>query len=383
MTAPFEKRLNRALNELIETRPVEGDMVRMTALATLTELFLEASHRDPDAIPAHFAEIMSALLPRVPLAARAEASRLLAHSEFLPIEIVRLLAADSHEVAGPVLRQSPCLDQNVLLEVARGPCGHKALAIASRNDLSAEIIAALLDRADVAIGATLAEGHISLDSREAGRIALLPELPTSAARRLIDVPGLDDKALAALFWRCKTQERLFIVNRMIRRREALPIAFHAAGNRSDHVLGSDLVKLAARRQAVRIAARLAANLGVPETLARTMVDDPGGEALVIAGRACHLSIDHVTGLVLLTAAEAGTSYDALRRLVDLAELIEPHLARHMIGLWNHGEAWDEPDSRPAVRHEPAIARPGARSHTPARSVPRQLERKIANAGGGE
>lgn len=363
MTRPYQDRFHDALHRLGETHAGEGKAARITALRTLVALFLEATRHETASLPAHFAEITSALLARVPLSVRAEVARCVAHSDALPGEIVRRLAADAPEVAGSVLRQNPRLAPAGLLRIARGPCPRKALAIAGRRDLTPEVVDALIARGEGEIGAALAESR-ALSADQAARIALSGTLPRHAADQLAAMPDLDPDALAALFWSVAPGRRQALIDRLIDHHRHAP-------DRAEPPLALDreVVRIAARRRRVDLAARLAAGLDLTPALASRIVDDPGGEALVVAGRAGALPVDAVTGIVLLTSPEAGTAYQALRALVDLAARLDPAVARRLVAQWRRLEA------SPAIRvqREPAVAAPGRAAARPARQAPRTAE----------
>ncbi|TCT04164.1 uncharacterized protein (DUF2336 family) [Tepidamorphus gemmatus] len=381
MVGEFESRFQQALNSLAERRaPVSGD-VRATAVTTLAELLLDSARIGNRDLPEHFSALMLALLPRVELATRREVSRRLAHCDLVPPEVARLLARDLPEVAGPMLRQSPVLSREDLDAAATGDCDEKARAVAGRADLDGELIDALIARGDPGIAAALAMAPGRLDAARAERLALTPGLGRTAAQRLVERAQLSEAALAALFWPADTATRRAIIDQMrsrLRDRNggAARLAPTPPTRRDPaaETLASSLFALAAAGERLELAARLGDALDLPREIARRIVDDPGGEPLAVAARAADLPTDRITGIVLLTVTEAGTSLDGLRRLVELADWLEREVATTMVTLWSGAGQ----EVRRTVRHEPAIARPAARAVRPAQP-PRRLEDVIADA----
>lgn len=384
MSDGFESRFQQALTSLAERRTPASDDVRATAVTTLADLMLDSARIGNTRLPEHFSELMLALLPRVGPRVRLDIARRLAHCDLVPVEVVRLLADDEPEVAGPMLRQSPLLDAGDLHDIATGPSDEKARAIAGRADLPGDVVGALVDRGDPVIGASLALSPSRfLTDDLAERLARVPDLPGVAARRLIELAELSDAALSDLFWVVDHDARGRILDRIARRRRELarrdagaPAPAAGARDPQADALGQALFALAAAGERAELAVRLGEALRLPREVARRIVDDAQGEALAVAARAADLPTDRITGIVLLAVPDAGTSLDALKRLVALAEQLEPETARTVVALWSGTPA----TARRASRHEPAIARPAARSPRPAAApAPRRLEDVVADA----
>jgi len=372
MNDGFEARFQDALTTLVNSRTPETDDVRATALNTLSDLILESEQAGERQIPNHFAELMLALLPKVSPHSRETIARRLAPCGLLTDEIVRAFLAETSEIAGPILRQSPLISVDHMLEIATGDCDEKARTVASRPDLTADVIHALIDRKDPVAGASLALSQSPLiDDAIAERIAAIPNLPRVAARRLVELADLSDEALAGLFWLVEDHARRGIIERIVERRSEPRIA---ADPEADAELGDALFALAAAGDRAEIASRLAAALSLPRAMGARIVSDLKGDALTVAARAAGVSPDRVTGIVLLTVTEAGQSYDVLRTLAGLAASLTTETARYIVALWSvHGLV----DRRPA-RHVPAVARPSERALRPGASEPRRLDDLVAD-----
>ncbi|WP_436639960.1 DUF2336 domain-containing protein [Microbaculum sp. FT89] len=374
MDQGFEERFQDALSTLIGSRMIEADDVRATALNTLTDLIHETARRGDRHVPAHFGELMGALFPRVSPQIRATISRRLAPCELVSPDIARLMIADSAEIAAPMLRHSPVLTTQDLYDVAVGDSEEKARAMASRTDLTAEIVSALVDRQDPAIATSLALTQTAaVDEATAERIAAIPNLPRSAARRLIESAELSDDALARLFWLVEDDARRAILERIANRHGGGEAGARTHPHHAGVDLGETLFALAAVGERAEIAHRLASTLSLPRELGARIVGDLHGEPLTVATRAAGIAPDQATGIILLTVTEAGRSYDVLRTLAGLAESLTPAVARHVVGLWSAA-----PASGTTARHEPSVARPSARAPRSAAGAPRRLEDVVAD-----
>ena len=101
----------------------------------------------------------------------------------LPHDIVLSLARDEAQVARPILRTSPLLDDEDLVEIAREGTRAHRLAIAERDDLSARVAQALCESRDPSVIKAL----LANDS------AALPEpLLHAILDAMDDTPGIVD-----------------------------------------------------------------------------------------------------------------------------------------------------------------------------------------------
>jgi uncharacterized protein (DUF2336 family) len=134
--------------------------------------------------------------------ARSVLADVLKRIAHVPRDIVMSLARDEAQVARPILRTSPLLDDDELVEIARECSRAHRLAIAERDDLSAKVAQALCESRDpLVIRALLANEsaalpepllHAILDAMDdrpgiVDAMTRRPELPASVKHRL--APG--------------------------------------------------------------------------------------------------------------------------------------------------------------------------------------------------
>src|SRR5262249_19707172 len=94
-------------------------------------------------------ELLIDLIPHAELVARAELAERLSQFANAPRNLVGRMARENEIlVAGPLLRRSPVLDEQVLLEIARAKGQQHLLAISERGALSSERTDVMMLRGD-------------------------------------------------------------------------------------------------------------------------------------------------------------------------------------------------------------------------------------------
>lgn len=129
---------------------------RSQILQRITDLFVLGSARFSDDDIALFDDVIGRLAAKIEQSAQVLLASRLAPLTNSPPKTIRMLAFnDAIEVAGPVLSQSPRLDEQTLVEVASQKGQGHMLAIARRPSLSEAVTTVLVKRGDrgVVIGA--------------------------------------------------------------------------------------------------------------------------------------------------------------------------------------------------------------------------------------
>lgn len=155
---------------------------RADAVRRISELFLQgaASFR-PDHVDL-FDGVLSSLVPHAEIAARADLAERLSTLANAPRGLVGQLAHDDEiAIAGPLLRHSPVIDENMLLEIASMKGQGHLLAMAERDTLSPDLTDVMVARGDRAVvrraaanaGARFSEGGYSTLIKRAGQDGVL------------------------------------------------------------------------------------------------------------------------------------------------------------------------------------------------------------------
>ena len=121
-----------------------GEMLRH-----VTTLFLEGAPYFKEDHIRLFDYVFACLVEEIETKAKADLSARLAPIPNAPLEILRRLAKDDDiVVAGPVLAQSPCLEEKDLVDIARSKGQAHLFALSSREQLNANIADILVQRGD-------------------------------------------------------------------------------------------------------------------------------------------------------------------------------------------------------------------------------------------
>lgn len=192
-TSSFSQDLAQVAAKLATDRDLEPDFCERLTRA-LTQLWSAIADRMRDEDRARFDSILVRVVPTTSVGTRIELSDSIARSSTPPRGVLLVLAHDQIAVAGPILRLSPALADDDLVDIARR-CGVTHMgAIAERPELSLRVTDVLVLRGDDHVravvvanaGAHLSDksfARLSLQAREDGVFGLrliarvdLPEL---------------------------------------------------------------------------------------------------------------------------------------------------------------------------------------------------------------
>ena len=122
---------------------------RAEAARRITELFLQgAANFRPDHVEL-FDGVLIGLVPHTEIAARADLAERLSVLANAPRGLVGQLAReDEISIAGPLLRRSPVIDEQALIEIARLKGQGHLLAMSERPTLSPDLTDVIVRRGD-------------------------------------------------------------------------------------------------------------------------------------------------------------------------------------------------------------------------------------------
>lgn len=310
------------------------------------------------------ADVLDELLRSADVQLRIKVAKRLAQQHEAPRGLLRRLAHDQFEVAGPILRQSLLLSDFDMMDIAQsGTIPHK-LEIARREKVSETVAAALCTGADLEVMSVLLrnEGARFASSTMDVMVRVAAE-HESIARLLIARPEMRPAQALALFWSVSHDMRRMILDRFAASRQILqdaaedvfPLAAHE--DSPDGAVREALAYID-RRQRDRRAAEVtpfgsleglverAAQIGFTEELRaeaavlanvqrdllNRMIDDFGGEPLAILAKATGLSRQHLTGMI-----EGAGRMDALNRAeqaVRVFDTMSVDKAQTVLRYWN-------------------------------------------------
>ena len=347
MTTPGTPNLD-GLDDLARLRGVD---TRPTLARVLTDLYVQ-KHAHTLGEETHYTELVLRLLDAVDIATRAVVAQKLAAYPAAPRAVVLRLARDVIDVAEPLLRHSPCLPGAELASIAH-ECGPlHAAAIAARRSLADTTSRAPSERAPAA------RPTASPLPRSSQWRQIIGETEVSAAP-----PA--ETGLGELFLKATSDERRVILANLD---PADPIPPRAVPSESVERLEA----AALARRPAEFASELQRALGVTGEIARRMIDDGGGEPLLIAARALDMSSEVLVRILLFVNPTIGES---VARVFALAQLYldmpraaalqllaslrsgAPARAMHQPALWDDGAAAGRRAGTEAARRGVAPAAP--------------------------
>ncbi len=323
------KQLEARLLGLARDKSQQG---RKVLVENISDLFVASEGRRSDQEWSLASEILQGLLHEVELAVRHDIAGRLSHIDDAPRDLIMMLANDESEVARPILLKSGVLQDLDLMEIIKHRSLEHRLAIATRPGVSEEVADALVENGeDDVIEALLSNGdavlsrrasqHLVEESRRVGRLreplVRRPDLPPDLAHRM--------------FWWVSAALRKHILSCYEIAEEVLDdIIQHSTKSVQNEKTSpqqpqTEAEKLVARLadlgqlnerfllQALRqrhISAFIAglARLGeLDVAMARRIVLDPGGEALLVLCKTMDMDRAIFASVFLLTrrAAEGG------------------------------------------------------------------------------
>lgn len=310
------------------------------------------------------ADVLDELLRSADVQLRIKVAKRLAQQHEAPRGLLRRLAHDQFEVAGPILRQSLLLSDFDMMDIAQsGSVPHK-LEIARREKVSETVAAALCTGADIEVMSVLLrnEGARFASSTMDVMVRVAAE-HESIARLLIARPEMRPAQALALFWSVSHDMRRMILDRFAASRQILQDAAEdvfplAAREDSPDGAVREALAYIDRRQRDRRAAEVtpfgsleglverAAQIGFTEELRaeaavlanvqrdllNRMIDDFGGEPLAILAKATGLSRQHLSGMI-----EGAGRMDAINRAeqaVRVFDTMSVDKAQTVLRYWN-------------------------------------------------
>ncbi|MCK0196371.1 hypothetical protein MWN34_05525 [Ancylobacter sp. 6x-1] len=249
---------------------------------------------------------------------RAFASATLARRADLPREVALRLAQEPIEVAEPMLRLSPALDEDSLRSLAQDASpAHAntiAAAIAARRVVSPGLARHLAETLHQARSAAMTDGPLPAPDT----VSALQ--PSSAATR----------PLPQAYLRSGRTERAAILEHLVTMpplpmTERVPHAGSAMVERLEQAIEA--------RRSDEAVTLLSLALRTARDTAQDIAQDRTGEALIVAARALGLSFELASRLVFLLHPELAPSTVRVLALAELYEQLPDGHAQHLAAAW--------------------------------------------------
>lgn len=340
---------------------------RVRTLQRLSALLLSCAERlNPSQIGV-FDEVLVRLLDRVGARALAELSVALANFAAPPERTVRQLARhQSPDVAGPLLSRSPILLDAEIIEIAKNRSQRHLAAVASRQNLNEALTDIILKLAGKEASRALAKNPSACfssrglavllaaarrDETIAVSLGLRSDLPAETLQGLLS--GASETVRSRLLkaatpaLRKKIQAELDDIDTQTKpqlrdpKDQADAHAAIAALSRAGKLNDSTVNRFAMRREYANIIAALSLLSGAAIETIAPLMDENGGESLVIACRASRLNWQTTT-TILNNRRVPPLSRQQLDQAKEMFDMLFVSTAQYTIRFEPPGESNDNP-----------------------------------------
>lgn len=346
------------LSRLVDLAREPSSEKRRELLREMTDLFMASPDVYSETENHQFGDILSRVAREMEMDVRQNLAVRLANVPNAPRGLILQLANDEISVAGPVLAQSKMLRDADLIALAKLKSQDHLHAIAGREEVSAEVSDALVERGDDKVlvklvsnaGARLSEGAMeSLTDRASNVEALRRPLVTRAdlpphllnemffavsaeLKRMImnRVAGLDPEIVDAAIRKSERRMKMRGATRDSEQARADAFIEHLA--KSGPISEGVLVNLAKQKRSGETIAVFAKLAGLDIATAKRVMADPNPEALAIASRACRFDRQTFSTLALSRADET-RSLSAAYELLELYDKVPVDAAQRVIRFW--------------------------------------------------
>jgi hypothetical protein len=307
----------------------------------LADLFaLPPSHRAEDI--AVFEELMTSLYAKSPAGERRHASERLARRADLPGSIAGMIAADDIDIALSMLTHSPALSTIDRIRIIGNRSEAHRAAIAGRPDLEDAVISALLLHGGSETVAAL--GANAQAALSPGQIDRLIERVIEGGRTIETLSttlGLGPARRIDIFFELAPHDRR---NALIAfDRDVAFSRIEKRGRRTPPPLRADfprrLIDAVFSGDSPTYATLVADALGISAALSHRIIEDKGGEPLVIALMAAGLDATDATSILVRSDPALGWTYYTIRDLVRVYEAIGWRTAEAVIARWAAIAGW--------------------------------------------
>jgi uncharacterized protein (DUF2336 family) len=332
---------------------------RREMLFRITDLFFAGATRYSAEQIELFDEVIVKLVAAIEPMARAKLAARLAPARNAPAGVVRKLAFDDNiEVAGPVLRESECLNDSDLVASANSKSQRHLVAISERKNLSEAVTDVLVTRGDREVVHTISKNHSArisyagfrmLLKRAVGddRLAMLVgtrgDLPRQHFLRLVEqasaavrarllaenlgdssaVEGVVDEISSGL----RTDAQSMSAN------YAAALASVEALHRAGKLGEAEVYRFASEGRLAETAVALTLLCGVENDIVERALLAPGSDILVILAKIAGFSWATAKAILLMKAADRGLSEQDLEHATASFERLQSATARDVLGFY--------------------------------------------------
>ncbi len=361
--------LRASLERLVRLGRTPDVDIRPVLLRVLVDMFARRLHHTPADL-AQFEDMIGRLLDDADEEVRYAVADKLAGHPATPESLLRRFLDEGQGAAVPVLARAS-VGPDALLHAAAWGTTAMALAVASRPDLSSEIVQSLIERPEREVLLGVAENASAPLGVEAFHYLIRRARDDEALGRALlarDIPRAD---CAPLFLFADSAQRAAII--LAARRDDLAPTVGRMRLSADEAAALDRVERAVLTpDRDSFDAALAAALNIQRDDMRLLIEDPRGEPLALALAAIGASPELAARVFILSGPAIGHSVMAVRSLTALVEGMPRKTALRLVNAMTHAAARvarrTEAEDRSRVEDGRSVARARERAEETARAA---------------
>ena len=329
---------------------------RAEAVRRIASLFIDGSPAFNDDHVGLFDDVLCRLVVEIETKARAEMSRSLAPIANAPGELMRQLAHDDNiEVAGPVIAQSPRLEETDLVSIARTKGQAHLFAISGRDGIGEAVTDVLVRRGDPEVVRNVADnrtakisngGFSTLVKRAeddgilAEKVGLRPDIPPRLFRDLLvrATAVVQQRLLAAA--RPETQAEVRRVLDKVSREfsasardyagaQITVMALHQAGKLNE----AEIANFAKDKKFEETVVSLSVLCNVPLDAADRLVSGDRPDPILILCKAFNFGWMTARAIIMARPGGKGASSHSLDAACANFEKLAPSTAQRVVRFW--------------------------------------------------
>lgn len=332
---------------------------RRELLNEITDVFLTEPESYSDQEARYFGEIMGEVAYALEQEVRVELARKLASEAAAPADLIRQLASDEISVAQPVLEQSPVLDEDDLIEIAKKNGQDHMAAMTQRDDIGEKLSEVLVEEGDDRVVQGLVENkNAQIGQETMGKVVKRAEGSALLHKPLIDRPDLPAEMMREMLSFVSNEltqtileqsnhvnaERLKSIveevgesiqnkSNMDAKVRSKPEFLIDQLERNGELNEHKLCELAKQKMIPEFICGLARIADVDMNTARRILQDRSGEGLAIIAKACNFEQSTYSSLINNVWPEGERTIEQSCRLIALYDQVKLETAQRVMRFW--------------------------------------------------
>lgn len=345
-----------SLATLVELAEEPSSDKRRELLRNVTDLFFNSPDSYNDSEIELFGDVMETISSDFESEIRKDISERMASLPNPPMEFLKTLAQDEIGIAEPILTQSPALDDEALVDIARNQSQDHILAMTKREEVSEVVSASIVENGDDTVVASLLENEgATIDRPTMEQVVVRASTSEVLHKPIVNRSSTPSDLLNEMFFVVSSELKAEIleINENIDESQLDDVIdqslekFSSTDNEAKspaeifidkaeetrELTESYLVDLLRNRSLAEFLFGFARLSGVDINTAKRILQDRSAEALAIACKASRFDRATFSTFVLLTDVNQHRTPDEVNALMDLYTQVSIQAAQRTMRFW--------------------------------------------------